>query len=153
PTDYAQIRDLPGVGAYTAAAVASIAFGAGHAVVDGNVLRVIARLTGDNSDIGAAATRSRFEQVAAALLDPRDPGRFNQAMMELGATVCLPRKPLCLLCPISEDCRAHAEGSQAELPVKLKRTQPVRLARALLIVERRGKILFWRRGQDSRRLA
>ena len=90
-------------------------------------MRVIARITGDASDIGAAATKARFEAIAAALLDRRDPGRFNQAMMELGATICLPRNPLCLLCPVSADCQARAQGKQSQLPVKLKRTQPVRV--------------------------
>jgi len=152
PKEYAAIRELPGVGSYTAAAVASIAFGIARAVVDGNVMRVIARLTGDSSDIGAPATRARFEKVAEALLDSRDSGRFNQAMMELGATVCLPRNPLCLLCPISGSCQAHAQGRQSELPVKLRRAEPVRVDATLLIVERAGKILLWRRNPDSGRL-
>jgi A/G-specific adenine glycosylase len=152
PRDYDAIRDLPGVGAYTAAAVASIAFGIGRAVVDGNVMRVIARLTGDAADIGAAATKVRFEQTAAALLDARDPGRFNQAMMELGATICLPRNPLCLLCPVSAGCQARIQGTQAQLPVKLKRMEPVKIAATLLLVERAGNILLWRRGADSPRL-
>jgi len=152
PRDYDAIRELPGVGAYTAAAVGSIAFGIGRAVVDGNVMRVIARLTGDASDIGAAATRSRFETVAEELLDRRDPGRFNQAMMELGATICLPRNPLCLLCPVSGDCRAREQGQQSQLPVKLRRIEPVRVQTRLLYIERAGKILLWKREADSARL-
>jgi A/G-specific adenine glycosylase len=152
PSDYEAIRSLPGVGAYTAAAVASIAFGSDRAAVDGNVMRVIARFTGDAADIGAPATKVRFEKVARTLLDPRDPGRFNQAMMELGATVCLPRNPLCLLCPVSSACQARLQGKQAQLPVKLKRIQPVRIEATLLIVERAGRILLWRRNSDSRRL-
>ncbi len=118
PIEYAAIRELAGVGDYTAAAVASIAFGKAHAAVDGNVLRVIARITGDSSNIASPATRARFTQVAESLLDRHDPGGFNQAMMELGAAVCLPRKPLCLLCPVVDECRARKLGIQAELPVK-----------------------------------
>jgi len=152
PREYDAILDLPGVGAYTAAAVGSIAFGIDRAVVDGNVMRVIARLTGDASDIGAAATRARFEAVADALLDRRDPGRFNQAMMELGATICLPRNPLCLLCPVSADCQARAQGNQSQLPVKLRRIEPVRIEARLLVIERAGKMLLWKRGRESRRL-
>jgi A/G-specific adenine glycosylase len=152
PQEYDAIRELPGVGTYTAAAVASIAFGNNRAVVDGNVMRVIARFSGDASDIGAPATKIRFEKIASALLDPHDPGRFNQAMMELGATICLPRNPLCLLCPVSADCQARAQGNQSQLPVKLKRMQPVRVDVTLLIVERAGRILLWRRNPDSRRL-
>jgi A/G-specific adenine glycosylase len=152
PQEYEAIRELPGVGTYTAAAVASIAFGRNRAVVDGNVMRVISRFSGDAADIGAPATKLRFEKTAGALLDRGDPGRFNQAMMELGATICLPRNPLCLLCPVSADCQARVSGKQTQLPVKLKRTQPVRVAATLLLVERAGRILLWRRNPDSRRL-
>jgi A/G-specific adenine glycosylase len=152
PRDYDSIRELPGVGPYTAAAVGSIAFGLARAVVDGNVLRVISRLTADASDIGSAVTKERFENVANTLLDRRDPGRFNQAMMELGATICLPRDPLCLLCPVADDCKARIEGKQAQLPVKLRRVEPVQIASTLLIIERAGKILLWRRDPESMRL-
>jgi A/G-specific adenine glycosylase len=152
PRDYDAIRELPGVGPYTAAAVASIAFGGAHAAVDGNVLRVIARLTADAADIGTPATKARFEKTAAALLDRRDPGRFNQAMMELGATICLPRNPLCLLCPVAGDCRARIAGNQAELPVKLRRVEPVRVDATLLVIERAGKILLWQRDPELQRL-
>ena len=152
PLEYDAIRELPGVGAYTAAAVASIAFGSHRAVVDGNVLRVIARFTGDAADIGAAATRIRFEEVARTLLDPNNPGRFNQAMMELGATICLPRNPMCLLCPVSAGCEARAQSKQSQLPVKLKRMQAVRVEATLLMIERAGRILLWRRSSDAQRL-
>jgi A/G-specific adenine glycosylase len=152
PRDYDSIRELPGVGPYTAAAVASIAFGEPRAAVDGNVLRVIARLTADSADIGASATKARFEQKAAALLDRRDPGRFNQAMMELGAAVCLPRNPCCERCPVAGGCGARISGKQAELPVKLRRGEPVRIAVTLLLIERAGRILLWRRDPASPRL-
>jgi A/G-specific adenine glycosylase len=152
PRDHDAIRELPGVGPYTAAAVASIAFNAPRAAVDGNVLRVIARLTGDSSDIRSAATKARFEKKAAALLDARDPGRFNQAMMELGATICLPRNPLCLLCPVAAGCQARLAGTQEQLPVKLGRAEPVRIAATLLVIERSGRLLLWRRDPESQRL-
>src|SRR4030095_15932098 len=89
PSDYDSIRALPGIGDYTAAAIASIAFGLPHAAVDGNVLRVMSRVTNDSGDIGAPVTRRRLTEAAANLLDRKHPGDFNQAMMELGATVCL----------------------------------------------------------------
>lgn len=152
PRDYEAIRALPGVGPYTAAAVGSIAFALRLAVVDGNVLRVIARLTGDSSDIGSPATKLRFESEAARLLGRADPGQFNQAMMELGATICLPRNPLCLLCPVSGGCQARLQSRQGELPVKLKRIDPVRVKTTLLVIEREGKILLWRRDPASQRL-
>ena len=153
PSDYEAIRELPGVGSYTAAAVSSIAFGARRAVVDGNVMRVIARVTADSGDVGAPSSKLRFESIAATLLDRRDPGRFNQAMMELGATVCLPRNPLCLLCPVSDRCVARAQGRQSELPVRLKRARPIRIEATLLMIERAGRILLWQRRSDSQRLA
>ena len=91
PSGYDGIRALPGVGDYTAAAISSMAFGLPHVVVDGNVLRVVARLENDAADIASARTRERFRIVAQGWLDPRHPGLFNQALMELGATVWLPR--------------------------------------------------------------
>jgi A/G-specific adenine glycosylase len=153
PTGYEAIRELPGVGDYTAAAIASIAFGLPHAVLDGNVMRVIARLTNDPADIGAGATRARFRGLAQQWLDGRRSGEFNQALMELGATVCLPRQPRCGDCPLIAFCAARREGRERELPVKLRKMQPVKMALAVAIVERRGRILLWQRSADSRRLA
>src|SRR5579872_3965323 len=95
PRDYDSIRALDGVGDYTAAAVASIAFGLPHAVLDGNVMRVLARLDNDAADISAASTRARLRARAQELLDGRRPGIFNQALMELGATICVPKTPQC----------------------------------------------------------
>ena len=105
------LRALPGIGAYTSAAVASIAFGEPVAVVDGNVERVIQRLAGWGSDArsGQAELARNTGQMASALLDPARPGDFNQSMMELGATVCLPRNPKCLVCPIKMACKTRGE--------------------------------------------
>jgi A/G-specific adenine glycosylase len=125
PRDYEAIRSLPGVGDYTAAAIASIAFGLPHAVLDGNVLRVVARVENDAADIASSRTKERFRAVAQSWLDPREAGHFNQALMELGATVCLPKNPLCLVCPLRDCCRARQEGTAAQLPVKLRKTKPV----------------------------
>jgi A/G-specific adenine glycosylase len=134
PNDYASLRELPGVGDYTAAAVASIAFGLPHAAVDGNVRRVIARLYND----GHADPQS----LADRLLDRRDPARWNQAMMELGATICLPRQPLCEACPVAKYCAAHDAGTERDLPLKRAKPAPVRLARTLLIIRRNGRVLL-----------
>jgi A/G-specific adenine glycosylase len=111
PTTAAGLRDLPGVGAYTSAAIASIAYGEPMAVVDGNVERVVQRLAGWGSDAAAGRTRllRDTEQMANAMLDPGRPGDFNQAMMELGATVCLPRNPQCNTCPIHAYCLTRGE--------------------------------------------
>jgi A/G-specific adenine glycosylase len=153
PREYDAICRLPGIGDYTAAAVASIAFDLPHAVLDGNVLRVVARVENDAGDISAARTRSRFREVVGQWLDPRAPGQFNQALMELGATVCLPRNPLCLLCPLAACCRARQENTAAQLPVKLRRTEPVRLEGILLVVRNRGRILLRRRADTAGRMA
>jgi A/G-specific adenine glycosylase len=153
PRDLEGLLALPGIGDYTAAAIASIAFGLPHAVLDGNVLRVVARVENDAADIGSARTRDRFRQIAQQWLDPRRPGDFNQAMMELGATVCLPRNPLCLLCPLRDRCAARSAGTAGELPVKLRKTVPVAVEAAVLIVRRGGRLLLRQRPQTDRRLA
>lgn len=153
PAEYEAIAQLPGVGDYTAAAIASIAFGLPHAVVDGNVMRVVARVTSDAADIGAARTRARFREIAQQWLDPARAGAFNQALMELGATVCLPRAPRCSVCPLQTDCAARRLGRTSELPVKLRKTAPVKIESAVAVVERGGRILMWQRGADSGRMA
>ena len=153
PADYDGIRGLPGIGDYTAAAVASIAFDLPYAVLDGNVMRVLARLDDDASDIGAPATHRRFAGAAQEMLDRRHPGAFNQAMMELGATVCLPRAPECGRCPIAFACAGHRNGSAGQLPVKLRKTAPVRVDETVVVVTRGAKILLWRRGAESARMA
>jgi len=111
PGTAAALRGLPGIGAYTSAAVASIAFGEKVAVVDGNVERVVQRLEGWGSESGAGQTELAREiaKRADSLLDPNRPGDFNQAMMELGATLCLPKKPLCLTCPLRDYCLTRGE--------------------------------------------
>jgi A/G-specific adenine glycosylase len=112
PDTTAALRELPGIGRYTGAAIASIAFGEPVAVVDGNVERVLQRLSGKR------AAGEDLWQVAGDLLDPKRPGDFNQAMMELGATVCTPRAPTCLMCPVVELCAARGEmhGSARTAP-------------------------------------
>lgn len=153
PADYAAIRALPGVGPYTAAAIASIAFGLPHAALDGNVLRVLARLENDPADIAASAARRRLEAVAQSLLHPRRPGDFNQALMELGAVVCLPRAPLCPACPVRSCCRARASGTAAALPVKRARPPAEAVEAVLVLVRRNGRVLLRRRPASAAQLA
>jgi A/G-specific adenine glycosylase len=153
PRNYESIRALPGIGDYTAAAVGSIAFDLPFAVLDGNVMRVVARVNNDAADISAGRTRNRFREIAQQWLDPREPGHFNQALMELGATVCLPRNPLCLVCPLAGCCGARLEGTAAQLPVKLRKTAPVRLCGTLLVVRNRGRILLRQRDAAESRMA
>jgi A/G-specific adenine glycosylase len=153
PRDLARLRALPGIGDYTAAAVGSIAFDLPFAVVDGNVLRVVARVTNDAGDVSSSRTRERFRAIAQGWLDPREPGQFNQALMELGATVCLPRNPLCLVCPLAACCRARQEGTVTQLPVKLRKREPVRLSGTLLVVRHGGRILLRQRDAATKRMA
>jgi A/G-specific adenine glycosylase len=130
PATSDQLRTLPGIGAYTAAAIASIAHGEPVAVVDGNVERVLCRLEGWSAGSrGDAALKRKIETLAAQLVDPAHPGDFNQAMMELGATVCLPRNPQCLVCPIVESCKTQGEHKTVARP----RMQSREVAHALCV--------------------
>jgi A/G-specific adenine glycosylase len=133
PSTFEEIRELPGIGNYTAAAIASIAFGLPHAAVDGNVRRVVARLQGSDSAI---------EVAAGKLLDRRDPGQWNQAVMELGATVCLPRDPACEACPLARWCEARSSSRQNELPARRVKPEPVRMKRTLLAIHRDKHVLL-----------
>jgi A/G-specific adenine glycosylase len=123
PTTSEALRLLPGIGAYTAAAIASISHGEPIAVIDGNVERVLCRLSGweAGSRSGGAALRHKIEALAAKLVDPLHSGNFNQAMMELGALVCLPRNPKCLECPITVECKTHGEHKTPPRPRMLSR--------------------------------
>lgn len=118
PTTYAALRQLPGFGDYTAGAVASIAFGEAVPAIDGNVKRVIARLVALDADPGRGPAARQVRAVGAALVDPKQPGDWTQAMMELGALVCLPKTPQCLLCPLNDLCQARRQGREQALPVK-----------------------------------
>jgi adenine-specific DNA glycosylase len=140
------------VGPYTAAAIASIALNLPHAAVDGNAIRVISRLTNDASEVTSTVARRRFAEEAARLLDPRRPGDFNQAVMDLGATVCLPRTPGCGSCPVANFCAARAAGTERELPVKLKKPEARDVPLDLAILERDAHIFLLRRSAAERRL-
>lgn len=119
PSDYETIRALPGIGDYTAGAIASIAFGIPAPAVDGNVLRVVSRITGDDTDITSAAMKRKVADQLRQIIPVKAPGDFTQAMMELGATVCLPNgAPLCETCPAAPFCEAHRTDRTAQLPVK-----------------------------------
>jgi len=153
PSQYEEIRELPGVGPYTAAAVASIAFALPHAVLDGNVLRVIARLRGDGADVKSSKTRARFQQIADQWLDRGQPGVFNQAMMELGATICLPRTPRCATCPVAVFCEARQTNQQYELPVKSGTRPAERIGLRVVIVTRKDSVLLRQRAATESLMA
>ena len=153
PRDYSSLRDLPGVGDYTASAIASIAFDLPHAVLDGNVIRVLSRFTGEPGNVNSLTVRKRLRDTSGRILDPRHAGEFNQALMELGATVCLPRQPQCTDCPLARDCLARQLGKQNELPLKSAPPVWVRIDKELLLIEKANRILMWQRPREHRRLA
>ena len=149
PRDYEAIRALPGVGEYTAAAIASIAFGLPHAVLDGNVVRVLARVSAEEEPVASAAAKERLRALADQLLDRGRAGDYNQALMELGATVCLPRNPRCGECPVATMCEARRRGMAERLPVKAPRAKTTVIEVELLLIRRRGRCLMWQRPADS----
>lgn len=123
PESFDELLALPGVGPYTAAAIASFAFNKPEAAIDGNAIRVYTRLLGIKDDTSKAATIKKLKFQADELIDKKDPGSFNQAIMELGATVCTPRNPKCNTCPFASFCAANHEGNQEKLPVKAGKTK------------------------------
>lgn len=135
PRDEEAVRNLPGIGDYTAAAILSIAFGAKRAVLDGNVARVLARLGAVRGDVREPSRWRALQKTAEALLERRAPGEWNQALMELGATVCTPRGPQCLLCPVAKFCLARQVGDPESFPEKRAKRESVeiRLAAAVLV--------------------
>jgi A/G-specific adenine glycosylase len=120
PDRFSDFKALPGVGDYIASAVLSIAFGKAHAVVDGNVKRVLSRLFCLDVPVNHSSAHGRFKPVAEALLDRTDPGGFNQAVMELGALICTPTSPACTACPLNVMCCAEAESSMHIPILRLK---------------------------------
>ncbi|ADU26992.1 A/G-specific adenine glycosylase [Ethanoligenens harbinense] len=146
PGSYEALRALPGIGPYTAGAVASIAFGIPVPAVDGNVLRVLARLLACREDIALPQVKRAFEQAAAALLLRECPGDFNQAMMELGATVCLPNAaPRCADCPVRAFCAAARAGNAPDYPYKSPKKPRVVEERTVFVVVAEHTVLLRRR--------
>jgi len=145
PSSYDTLASLPGIGPYTAGAVASIAFGIAVPAVDGNVIRVIARLFRFREDVTNAAARRRIGVLAAQLVSPDVPGAFNQAMMELGATICKPTSPACDQCPLERQCMARLAGEERQIPISRGR-RPARIVPvAFALIESKGRVLLVRR--------
>lgn len=145
PADLEKLRALPGIGDYTAGAIASIAFGIPAAAVDGNVERVLCRWDAITDEVGTPAVRRQIAARAQALV-PRDrPGAFANAMMEMGATMCTPKNPKCLLCPVREGCMGFAQGIAQELPHKAKKKAQRVENRAVLLVFCDNRVLIVKR--------
>jgi len=145
PEEPDALASLPGIGRYTAGAVASIAFDRPAPVVDGNVARVLARLRGIREDVSGSRGRARLWEEAEALVAGPAPGDLNQALMELGATLCVPRSPRCDACPVARFCHARSAGDAEALPVKAKRRAPLPMRGAAALLLRGGKALAVRR--------
>lgn len=153
PQRFEDWRALPGIGPYTAAAIGSIALKIPTPVVDGNVIRVLSRLKADSTQFTSLDTaRRHFEESAGQLLDPHNPGSFNEALMELGATVCTKHKPLCLLCPVRDHCQSANSPRAASLPNLKRASQTKRVIDRLLSIQN-NQILLVTYPPNSRRLA
>jgi A/G-specific adenine glycosylase len=149
PRDAASLREISGIGPYTAGAISSIAFGAREPLVDGNVARVLARIFALSCDVRTPAGSREVWALALALLPDEKPGRHNEALMELGAMVCVPGEPRCDVCPVRELCEGRLRGVAADLPIAKKKKAP-REVRMVALVSRRGaRVLMGRRREGG----
>lgn len=149
PSNYLDLLSLKGIGPYTAAAIASFAFGEKRAVVDGNVMRVLSRVYGLNDAIDSTLGKKSIETLANELIPENDPATFNQAIMDFGATWCTPKNPKCSACPFELTCIAHRENRVSELPVKGKKTKVLPVWYYYFWIEADGYIFIRRRGNDG----
>lgn len=150
PDEYEKILSLPGIGSYTAGAIASIAFGKPHPAVDGNVLRILSRLRADDRDILQANVKKSVEEELLDVMPADRPGDFNQALMELGAMVCIPNgAPKCDLCPWNRLCLARAEGRTAELPQKAKKKPRSVEEKTILVIQDGERIVLRKRPEKG----
>src|SRR5467141_2153100 len=145
PPSYEALAALPGIGPYTAGAIASIAFGIAAPAVDGNVLRVLARLFRIREDVARLVVHRRIVELAATLVSRDAPGSFNQAIMELGATICTPATPACDRCPLENQCLARAAGEEREIPIAPHRKRSRVVPVAFALIEAKGRVLLVRR--------
>jgi A/G-specific adenine glycosylase len=150
PSSAEGLAGIKGIGRYTAGAVASIAFGVRAALVDGNVARVLARLFAIEDDVRGAAGQARIWALAEELVHDDDPGAWNQALMELGATICVPRDPRCLLCPVRASCRAREAQRENELPNVAAKAKPREELRWALVARRGDHVLLAQRRAELR---
>jgi A/G-specific adenine glycosylase len=145
PSDVGALRRLPGIGDYTAAAISSIAFGKDEPALDGNIRRVLARVFNVRTPVGSSRGERRLRELSSAHLPKGRAADFNQALMDLGAAVCLPRNPHCESCPVRNLCEARNRGQQAHLPVLAQRAPPRRILMGAAVISRKGRVLLRRR--------
>ena len=149
PRTVPQLRRLPGIGAYTAGAIASIAFGLDEPVVDGNVIRVLCRVFALRGDPGRTPVKKKLWALATALIPPGQAGLFNQALMDLGATLCSPKQPRCAVCCLRNGCRALASGRPERLPTKTPRKPTPHYDIVAGVIWKRGRVLIDRRPPEG----
>ncbi len=149
PDERDKIMKIAGIGPYTAGAILSIAYNKRVPAVDGNVMRVISRIFNLFDDIAKAKTRVKIERIVEKLIPKDKPGDFNQALMELGALICLPKSPQCLLCPVLELCEGRIEGNQEKLPIKAKKKAPKTIHRISLLIEIKDEIVLVKRPSEG----
>ncbi len=149
PADHQLILSLKGIGPYTAAAIASFAFGGVHAVVDGNVIRVLSRIFGITEAVDTTGGIKQINQLASQLIDHQDPGRYNQAIMDFGAIHCLPKNPLCKDCPFEQNCYAYKNDMVDQLPFKVKTLTKKSRYFHYFILENEGSVLLGRREKQD----
>lgn len=150
PEDLTELQDLPGIGRYTAGAIASFAFDRKAPIVEANTLRLYSRLLGYDGDPRSSEGQQLLWAFAEAVLPKSQPGRFNQALMELGATVCSPKAPSCEQCPVSAFCQAFRDQSQATIPRLAKRAEITNVTEASVAVRKNKAYLLRRRTADER---
>jgi A/G-specific adenine glycosylase len=145
PKNFDAILALPGIGRYTAGAITSIAFGLPYPVLDANVIRVLSRVYAVNQSLALSSTLKKLWDLATQLLPHKNPGDFNQAMMELGASLCSPKKPSCLLCPLRDQCLAYSLGNPEAFPVKAPKIKTEKINVAIGMLWDRKKVLIQKR--------
>ncbi len=154
PADYDRLLELPGIGSYTAGAIASIAYGIPVPAVDGNVLRVLARIMADGRDIQKQSVRKSAEELLKGAMPKESAGAFNQAMMEIGAIICLPNgEPKCAECPLAPFCLAHADGTELAYPVKKAKKERRVEERTILLLHKSGSRIALVKREDTGLLA
>ncbi len=149
PADVDSLRRLPGIGRYTAGAIASLAFGLDQPALDGNLKRVLARLFDVTEPVNSPAGEKRLGELAAENLPPGQAADYNQALMDLGALICTPRNPNCPACPVSGWCQAYRNGTQVERPVKKRRPPQPHYVVTAAVIRRDGKVLLAQRPQNG----
>ncbi len=148
PDHYNEILKLKGVGKYTAAAIASICFDEKIPAVDGNFYRVLSRIFADDFDVSNSRAFHYFSELALRMMPEEKPGEFNQAIMDIGSEICRPKNPLCMFCPVNEDCLAFQTGRTSEFPVKTKKVKVSDLSLNYFFIKHQNRFLIKQRGND-----